>query len=183
MNSAYTNSARCHIGTCRPSKRELTVYGTSRPRGFDKNAMALLDQSRDSWPSMAPIGHGELTKMQKHLEIKNKNKNENKRQNETNVSVLLLHFRFCFCFCFSMSFLFSFSLLFLFSFSFLLLLLFSFLFFFYFLVFIFKFYYGTSRPPYTYVRASFLILTGLRLKALALLFSCKICQIFWTPFL
>ena len=34
--------------TSRPSKRELTFYGTSEPRGFNKNAMALLDQSRDS---------------------------------------------------------------------------------------------------------------------------------------
>ena len=31
-----------------PSKRELTVYGTSRPRGFNRNAMALLVKSRDS---------------------------------------------------------------------------------------------------------------------------------------
>ena len=31
-----------------PSKRELTVYDTSRLRGFNKNAMALLGQSRDS---------------------------------------------------------------------------------------------------------------------------------------
>ena len=31
---------------------------------------------------MAPIGHVELTKMQKHLESKNKNKNENEKQNE-----------------------------------------------------------------------------------------------------
>ena len=44
--------------------------------------MALLGQSRDSWPSMAPLGHVELTKMQKLLESKNKNQNENEKQNE-----------------------------------------------------------------------------------------------------
>ena len=42
-------------------------------------AMALLGQSRDSWPSMAPLHHVELTKMQKLLE--NKNENENKDEN------------------------------------------------------------------------------------------------------
>ena len=35
-------------GTSGPMKRQLTVYGTSRPRGVNKNAMALLGQSRDS---------------------------------------------------------------------------------------------------------------------------------------
>ena len=45
-------------------------------------AMALLGQSRESWPSMAPLGHVELTKMQKLLKSKNKNKNENEKQNE-----------------------------------------------------------------------------------------------------
>ena len=39
--------------------------------------MALLDQSRESWPSVVTLGHVELTKMQKHLESKIKNKNEN----------------------------------------------------------------------------------------------------------
>ena len=29
------------------------------------NAMALLGESRDSWPSMAPQGHVESTKMRK----------------------------------------------------------------------------------------------------------------------
>ena len=65
-----------------PSKRELTVYGTSRPRGFNRNAMALLVKSRDSWPSMAPLGHLELTKMQNLLKSKNKSQNENENQNE-----------------------------------------------------------------------------------------------------
>ena len=60
----------------------MTVYGTSRPRGFNKNAMALLGQSRDSWPSMASLGHVELAKMQQLLESKNKNQNENEKQNE-----------------------------------------------------------------------------------------------------
>ena len=81
------------------------MYGTVRPRGkfAIENAMALLGQVRESWPSMAPLGHVELTKtlwhflgqsreswpsmaplghveqtkMQKLLESKIKNKNEN----------------------------------------------------------------------------------------------------------
>ena len=86
----------------------MTIYGTAKPRGkfANENAMvALLDQvreswpsmtplghleltktvwhflgqSRDSWPSMAPLGHVELTKIQKLLESKNKNKNENEK--------------------------------------------------------------------------------------------------------
>ena len=44
--------------------------------------MVLLGQLRDSWTSMASLGHVELTKMQKLLEIKDKNKNENEKQNE-----------------------------------------------------------------------------------------------------
>ena len=44
--------------------------GTSRSRGVNKNAMPLPGQLRDSWMSMAPLGHVELTKMQKLLEIK-----------------------------------------------------------------------------------------------------------------
>ena len=44
--------------------------------------MALLGQVRESWPSMAPLGHVELTKMQKLLKSKNKNQNENEKQNE-----------------------------------------------------------------------------------------------------
>ena len=135
-------------------KRQLTVYGTSRPRGVNKNAMALLGQSRDSWPSMAPLGHVELTKMQKLLESKNKNQNENEKQIENknensflfsfsflfSVSLLFLFLNFVFAFIFAFVFIFN-LLLFLFLF------LFSFLFLFYFLVFSFKFYYGTSRPP------------------------------------
>ena len=31
---------KCY-GTSRPSRRELTAYGTSSPRGVDKNPMAL----------------------------------------------------------------------------------------------------------------------------------------------
>ena len=69
---------KCY-GTSSLSKREVTVYGTSKPRGVNKNAMALLGQSRDTWPSMAPLGHVEFTKMQKRLESKNKNKNENEK--------------------------------------------------------------------------------------------------------
>ena len=44
--------------------------------------MTLLGQLRDSWPSMAPLGHVELAKMQNLLETKNKNKNEKEKQNE-----------------------------------------------------------------------------------------------------
>ena len=81
LNSEYSNWARCY-GSSRRSKRKLTVYGTSRSRAFNKNAMALLGQSRDSWPSMAPLGHVELTKMQKLLESKNKIQNGNEKPNE-----------------------------------------------------------------------------------------------------
>ena len=65
-------------------KRQLTIYGTGRPRAkfVNKNAMTLLGQLRDSWPSMAPLGHVELAKMQNLLETKNKNKNEKEKQNE-----------------------------------------------------------------------------------------------------
>ena len=44
--------------------------------------MALLGQTRDSWPSMTLLGHVELTKMQKLLESKSKNQNENEKQNK-----------------------------------------------------------------------------------------------------
>ena len=75
---------KCY-GTSRPNKRELTIYGSARPRArfANENAMALLGQERDSWPSMAPLGHVELTKIQKLSERKNKNKNKNWKQNET----------------------------------------------------------------------------------------------------
>ena len=62
--------------------RELTVYGSSRPRGFKKNDMALLGQSRDIWPSKAPLGNVELAKMQKLLQSKNKNGNEKQNENK-----------------------------------------------------------------------------------------------------
>ena len=58
------------------------VYRTSGPRGVNKNDMALLGQSKDSWPSMAPLGNAELTKTQKLLESKSKKKNENKKQTQ-----------------------------------------------------------------------------------------------------
>ena len=65
-------------------KRELTIYDTARPRGkfANENAMALLSQVRESWPSMAPLGHVDLTKMQKLLKSKNKSQNENEKQNK-----------------------------------------------------------------------------------------------------
>ena len=62
---------------------------TSKPRGVKKNAMALLGQSRDSWKSTAYLGHVELTKMQKLLEIENKNENEKQIENE-NENLLIL---------------------------------------------------------------------------------------------
>ena len=65
-------------------KKELTIYDTARPRGkfANENAMALLSQVRESWPSMAPLGHVDLTKMQKLLKSKNKSQNENEKQNK-----------------------------------------------------------------------------------------------------
>ena len=118
------------------SKRELTVYGTSRLRGFNKDAMTLLGQSRDSWPSMAPLGHVELTKMQKLLKSKTKTKMKKTKWKQKwkfffyiiFVFVFCFHFRFCFCFHFHFHFCFHFYFCFRFIFS----------------VFIFKFYYGTS---------------------------------------
>ena len=50
--------------------------------GWTKNAMARLGQSRDSWPSMTPLRHVELTKMQKLLKSKKRKENENEKQNE-----------------------------------------------------------------------------------------------------
>ena len=117
LNSAYSNWARWYTprcyGTARPIKREPSTYGTARPRGkfANENTMTLLGQSRDIWPSMAPLDHVELTKMQKLLESKNKSKNENENKNENKNEK---------------SFLFSFSFLFLFSFSFLFMFLFCF---------------------------------------------------------
>ena len=63
----------------RERERELTIYGTTRPRGkfAIENAMVPLGQVRESWPSMALLGHAELTKVQKLLESEIKNKNEN----------------------------------------------------------------------------------------------------------
>ena len=53
----FSYFSTCQITvTSRPIKRELTIYGTARPRAkfANENAMALLDQVRDSWLSMAP---------------------------------------------------------------------------------------------------------------------------------
>ena len=139
LNSAYLNWARCHIsrcyGTSRPIKRDLTIHGTTRPRGkfANENAMAPLGQVRESWPSMAPLDHVELTKMQKIRESKNKNESENENQNENkNEKSFFFSFCFSFLFLFSFSFSFLFSFLILFSFSFLLLFSVSFLFCFHF---------------------------------------------------
>ena len=90
-----------HVQNSQTIKRQLTLYGTSKPRWVNKNAMALLGQSKDSWPSMAPLGH------------------------------VLFSFSFSFLFLFSILFLFSFSLflfsfLLFFYFSFFLLIFFNF---------------------------------------------------------
>ena len=69
LNSAYSNSARCRIsrcyGTSKPIKRGLTT----RPCGtfLNENGMALQGQVRESWPSMAPLGHVDLTKTLWHF--------------------------------------------------------------------------------------------------------------------
>ena len=57
----------------------MAIYGTTRPRGkfAIENVVALLGQVRESWLSMAPLGHVDLTKMQNALESKIKNQNEN----------------------------------------------------------------------------------------------------------
>ena len=68
LNSAYSNYARCY-GTSRPIKKALTIYGTDKLCGklAIENNMALLGQVRESWPSMAPLGHVELTKTLWHF--------------------------------------------------------------------------------------------------------------------
>ena len=95
---------RCY-GTARPREIEnamaflgqIRENGTSRLRGVNKNAMPLLGQARESWTFMAPLGHVELTKMQKFLESKNKNKNENEKQIESkNENPFLFSFSFLF---------------------------------------------------------------------------------------
>ena len=72
-------------------------------------AMAPLGQSREIWPSMAPLGYVDLTKMQKLLKSKNKNENEKQNKNNEN-SFFFFHFSFCFhfrfCLCFCCSFIF-----------------------------------------------------------------------------
>ena len=124
-------------------ERELAVYGTPRPRGFNKNTMALLGQSRDSWPSMAPLGHNGLTRMQKILESKNKNQMKNKMKAKTKIH-FYFHFCFCFYFCFHFRFCFCFHFhfhfCFCFHFRFCLCVYFRFCLSFIFLVFILKFY-------------------------------------------
>ena len=80
LNPAYLNQARCHIsrcyGTSRAIKRELTIYGTTRPHGKSQTKMLWHFQANQE------TGYLELTKMQKLLESKSKNKNENQNQNE-----------------------------------------------------------------------------------------------------
>ena len=52
-----------------PIKRELTICDTASPRGkfTNENAMALIDQVRDSWVNVTPLGHVELRKMLWHF--------------------------------------------------------------------------------------------------------------------
>ena len=104
-------------------ERELTIYGTAKPHAkcANKNAMALLGQIRDSWPSMAPLGNVELTKAPKLFIF-------------IFVSVFVFLFSFLFLYLFLFMFSFSFLFLFLLSFSFLILFLFLFMFLFMFLL-------------------------------------------------
>ena len=110
-----------HTNTHRETQREreLTIYSIAGPRAkfANENAMALLGQVRDSWPSMVPLGHMELTKTQ-----------------EIFILILILflvyilvfifvfqfcfsfHFRFCFHFCFCFRFCFLFVFIFVFAF-------------------------------------------------------------------
>ena len=145
LNSKYSNEARCHISSCygtsRPIKRELTIYFTARPRVkfASEKTMALLGQTRDSWPSMAPLGHVELTKMQKLLESKSKNENDKQNENK-NKNSFWFSFSFLFSFCFSFSFSFSFLFVFVFVFFFVYVFIFVFAFVFIFIfVFVFVF--------------------------------------------
>ena len=71
----HAESAK-RYGTYRPIKRQLTVYGTSRPRGINKNAKTFRKQKQKQkrkWKS----------KNKKKIENENKNKNENKNENES----------------------------------------------------------------------------------------------------
>ena len=116
----------------------MTVYGTSgttRPRG--------------AIGAMAPLGHVELTKMQKFLEAKVKTKTKMRNKMKRKIKphfcfhfvfhfVFVLFFIFVFVFCFSFSLLFSFPffiVVFVFGFGFRS----CFCFYFIFLVFIFEF--------------------------------------------
>ena len=85
--------------------RQVTIYGTSSPHRFNKNAMA-------------PLGHVELTKMQNLLKSKNNQNVKNKMKTKPKIR-LYFHFRFCchfgFRFCF---FYFRFSFCFYFRFCF-----------------------------------------------------------------
>ena len=99
--------------------------------------MALLGQSRGSWPSMAFLGrHVKLTKMQKLLGSKHKNQTEYEKQNETKMKI---HFSFQFCFCFHFAFHFRFCFHFCFRFCFLFSFVFSVFIFVFILVFAFIF--------------------------------------------
>ena len=62
----------------------MTIYDIVRPRAklAEKHSTALLGQSRDSWPSMAPLGHVQLTKMQKPLESEKKNQKQKWKKNK-----------------------------------------------------------------------------------------------------
>ena len=97
--------------------------------------MPLLGQSRGTWPSIAPLGHVELTKMQIPLERKNKNHDKNEKQNEKKNQKFVFIFNFGFGFHLRFHFHFYFRFCFRFYFPFI------------FLVIIFKFYYSTCRPP------------------------------------
>ena len=64
MNSAYSNHISRGYCSSKSIKGELTIYGTARPRAklANENAMELLGQVRDIWPSIAPVGHVENNK-------------------------------------------------------------------------------------------------------------------------
>ena len=137
-------------GTSRPIKRESTIYDTTMPhgklsnknamallgqkrenatfrsRGVHKNTMQLLGQLRDSWPSMATLGHAELTKNAKNFrnQIEKQNSKMKNRLKTKTKTYFRFHFRsffvFIFVFVFVFVFIFVFVLVFVFAFVFLL---------------------------------------------------------------
>ena len=102
---------------------QIRENGTSRSRGANKNAMPLLDQSRDIWHCLWRTSRSRGVNKNAKTKAKTKTKQncKNKLKAKTKVH-FRFHFRFCFCFhfcfCFCFNFYFCFCFLFRFCFCF-----------------------------------------------------------------